>query len=123
MIDKLQQISQAIRILLIPSIAAGLFCLYAVIYIVFSSTTHSGDHYLIPSFIGLLWAVSTYAFIVTFRTVPERANNSMSFFGNIKRKLSRGWYWIIGIVFIATTLSSLFLTYRMISIWIRDYAT
>ena len=122
MIDNLQRISQAIQFLRLPVIAAGLFCLATTAVIILSSNSTDGDRYLIPSFVGVLWALSTYTFIVTFRSIPEKSCKNLSMFGKIKRHLHRGWYWVISIVFLATTVAAIYLTNSMISIWLREFA-
>ena len=122
MIDKLQKIAQAIQFLRLPVIAVGFFCLATTILIVINAISNDGDKFLIPSFVGVLWAMSTYTFIVTFRSVPEKADNSLSWYGKLKRHLHRGWYWLISTVFLASTVAAIFFTKSMISIWLRDYA-
>jgi hypothetical protein len=44
----------------------------------------------------------------------------MSFFSRLKRRFSRGWYWLIGLTFLATTLSAAWVSYKMLSVWFRD---
>ena len=122
MIDNLQKIAQAIRILRLPSIAVGLIAIVSAIVIIFSSNTHEGDHFLIPSIVILLWAMSTYVFIVTFRSIPEKPDKSFNIIAKLKRNASRGWYWFISIVFIGTTLAAIWLSYRMGYIWLRGYS-
>jgi len=122
MLDKLQRIAQSIQFFLVPSIGIGVGCLLAATTIIFTSTTHEGDHYLIPALVGLVWALSVYAFIVTFRNIPARKSEGIGFFQKLKRSIVRGWYWVVGVVFIATTFSAIFITYRLISIWIKDFA-
>ena len=122
MIDKLQRISHAIHYLRLPAIAVGFVCLVTTIVIILSSKSYVGDRYLVPSFVGLVWAISTYTFIVTFHSVPKKADNSLSFFGKLKRHLHRGWYWVISMVFLGTTLTIIYFTNSMISIWLKDYA-
>lgn len=122
MIDRFQRIAQTIQWLRLPSVTLGLGCLAAIVVIIFTSASHEEDRFLIPAFIGLLWAISTYSFVTTFRAVPEQAGKGMGFFRRLKRRLHRAWYWSIGLLFIATTLSIMFLSYRMVAIWFRDYA-
>ncbi len=122
MIDKLQRISQAIQHLRLPAIAVGMFCLATTVVIILNTNSTDGDRFLIPSFVGLLWAMSTYTFIVTFRSVPEKADNSLSMFVKLKRNLHRGWYWVISMVFLSSTVAAIYFTKSMISIWLRDYA-
>ena len=122
MIDKLQKIALAIQFLRLPVIAVGFFCLATTILIIINAISNDGDKFLIPSFVGVLWAMSTYTFIVIFRSVPEKADNSLSGFGKLKRHLHRGWYWLISTVFLGSTVAAIFFTKSMISIWLRDYA-
>ncbi len=121
MIDKLQGIVQVIQILRLPSIAVGLISLASMVAIIFISKFHESDRFLIPSIVVLLWAISTYAFIVTFRSVPKKVNKSMKFFSKLKRNINRGWYWFIGVVFLGTTVAVMFVTFRMVSIWLGSY--
>ena len=122
MIDKLQRISRSIQFLRLPAIAVGLICLATAILVILSSNSSDGDRFLIPSVVGVLWAMSTYTFIVTFRSVPERADNSLSIFGKFGRYVQRGWYWAISVIFIGTTVTAIYFTNSMLSIWLRDYA-
>ena len=121
MIDKLQVIAHTIQILRLPSIAVGFISLVSMIAIIFISESHESDRFLIPSIVVLLWAISTYTFIVTFRSVPKKANKSLKFFSKLKRNINRGWHWFIGGVFFGTTVAVIFLTFRMISIWLGSY--
>ena len=121
MINKLQRIAQAIQMLRLPSISVGLISLASMVVIIFISESHGGDRFIIPSFVGLLWALSTYSFIVTFRAVPEKAIETLGFFSKLKHNIYRGWYWFISVVFLGSTVAVILLTYRMVSIWLRDY--
>jgi len=122
MIDKLQRFAQAIQMFRRPSMAVGLLSLASIVVIIFVSESHEEDRFLIPSFVGLIWAVSTYAFIVTFRSVPEKASETLRFFSRLKRNINRGWYWLISAVFLAATMAVILVTYRIVSIWLRDYS-
>lgn len=121
MIDKLQRIAQAIQILRLPSIAVGLLCLASIVLLVFASAPHDGDRLLIPSSVGVLWAMGTYFFIETFRSVPEKADTTLKFFSKLKRKLNRARYWLISVAFLGTTLAAIYVTSRMVSIWLKDF--
>ena len=48
-------------------------------------------------------------------------SKSLKFFSKLKRNINRGWYWFIGVAFLGTTVAVMFVTYRMVSIWLRDY--
>ena len=122
MIDKLQRISQKIQILRLPAIVVGFVCLAMTVLIILSSDSNDGDRFLIPSIVGVFWAMSTYTFIVTFRSVPEKANDSLTLVGKLGRFVQRGWYWLISLIFVGTTVAAIVFTNSAISIWLRDYA-
>ncbi len=65
--------------------------------------------------------MSAHAFIVTFRSVPDKANDTMMFFTKLKHNFLRTWYWLISVAFLATTVAAIMVTNSMISIWLRDY--
>jgi len=121
MLDKLQRIAQALRALLLPSVVVGLISLTSMVAIILTSRSRAGDTYLIPSAVGTLWAVTIYAFLTTFRSVPDRARSSWGLLGRLKRHIARGLYRIMGVLFLATMTVAVFVTYRMISVWLRDY--
>jgi hypothetical protein len=121
MIDKLQQFSQSIQFLRLPAIVVGLSCLATMATIFLGSVSHDGDRFLVPAFVGVLWAMSTYSFIVTFQFVPEKAGKTLGFFSKLKRNLYRGWYWLISVVFLGTTIVAIYLTNSLVSMWLRDY--
>ena len=121
MIDKLQRIAQSIQVMLVPSIVVGFICLISVVMIILNAGSDEGDRYLMPGFTGLIWALTTYSFIVTFRNVPEKADSSQNFAGRMRRRASRSWYWLIALVFLGTTGAVLIFTVRLMSIWLKDY--
>ncbi len=121
MIDKFKIIAQTIKILKVPSIAVGLIGLASTFVIIFRPSSHEDDLFLIPSIVIVLWAMSTYTFITTFCSIPEKPTKSFKIIAKLKRNIYRGWYWLIGVVFLGTTLATIVLSYRMVSIWIKDY--
>lgn len=118
MIDKFQQMAQALQFLRLPAVVLGGASLVFVGSIIFVVDSPTGERFLIPGIVSLLWALSVYAFIETFRVIPARADKSLGFFGRLKRKLSRGWYWLIGIIFVATSAAVLFVSYRLLFVWL-----
>jgi len=121
MIDKLKNIAQAMKIFRVPSIAVGLIGLVSAVVIIFSSGSHEDDLFLIPSIVIVLWAMSTYIFITTFCSIPEKPNKSLKIVTKLKQNIYRGCYWLIGVVFLGTTLATIALSFRLVSIWLRDY--
>jgi len=121
MIDRFRNIAHSVSWLRTPSILIGVTCLIGFVYIVLTSTSHEGDTLLIPSIVGFIWATTTAALLSTFANVPPIPDPKYSFFRRVWIRVIRGWYWAIGLLFIATSFAALILTYRMISIWVSDY--
>ena len=119
MLEALTKIDRAIQFLRLPSIVIGIVSLVSALAMIFNPELD--DLYLIPTVIALLWAISCYFFIVTFCSIPKRPDDSLPLFARLKQKAGRGWYWLIGVLFIITTLSAIAVTYRMISVWLKDY--
>ena len=109
------------RILLLPSMLVGSICLVSMAIIVMGARSEEFERFLTPSLVGFVWAATTYSFIATFCTIPEKADNSQRLIGKLKRRISRGWYWFIAVVFLGTTVAALILTGRLMSIWLKDY--
>jgi hypothetical protein len=123
MIDKFQRIAQAIQILKLPSIIVGFICLASFVIIVLNVSSDEGNRFVMPTFVGLVWAATTFSFIATFRTVPERAEKSQGIVRRFKQGSSRAWYWFIGVVFIGTSLAALIMTGRLVSVWLKEYVS
>jgi hypothetical protein len=121
MIDSFQKLAGRIRPLRFVAMGAGVVLgLVATAVIVFSDSGEN-DRYLIPSAVGVLWSLSTYVFIRTFESVPEKAEKTKGFWRRLGRRLHRGWYWLLAFVFIGSTVAAVLLTMRLVSIWFKDY--
>lgn len=121
MIDRLMTIAHSAKRLAAPSLAIALLCFVNAIFIAFTSTSVEGDKYLFPSILGFIWTLSFYAFVETFRGVPKRSEANLGFFARTKRKLIRFWYWIIGLILLASSATVVMFTARVLTIWVRDY--
>ena len=121
MIDKLKKIADAVQFLRLPSVALGLICVIAITTIIFGSKSQEGNYFAIPSFVGMVWSLNTYSFLVYFRTVPVKSDQSWNFIRRMKRRILRAGYLIMGVLFIVTTIGAIFVSSRMIRIWFRDY--
>jgi hypothetical protein len=122
MIDFFNKIAASLQFLRIPVIVVGLISLVTMTAIIIGSNSHADDYFLIPSAVGVLWSITSYSFLINFISVPRRADPDWRFFRRLKRHMRRAGYWLLGVVFIATTAGALFASYRMVNIWLRDYA-
>ena len=122
MIDSFRRVARRIQILRLPSIVVGLVCLTSIVVILVASGSRAEDRMLMPSFVGLLWATSLYSFIESFCWAPERLVEKQGFIRDLKYRIRRGWYWIRGFIFLASTAIALVITSRMVSIWLAEYS-
>ena len=121
LLDKFHRFAHAIQILRIPSLVFALICFVSIAAIAFTSDSSEKDQFLLPSVVGLLWAISAYAFITTFRFVPEKSNKPWRIIARLKRNIHRTWYWLISIGFLGITAVTVFLTSRMAAIWLKEF--
>ena len=121
MIETLSKISKKLYWTQPIIMLIGVGSLSFFIYTVFSSGTTENDAYLIPSVLGFIWSLLYLLLVSAFPYVPEKPDQSIKFFKRIKIKFKRGIYYLIGIVFVVTTLSAIVLSFRLINIWLTDY--
>ncbi len=119
MIDKFQRVAQAIQILRIPAILLGALFLGLIAASLLGIGSNQLGQYLEPCFIGLIWALATYAFVATFEEIPAPADRTDGLATKIRRKLSRARYWLIALAFVGTTVLALMITSRLLSDWLQ----
>jgi uncharacterized membrane protein len=123
LIDTLQKFATRMQPIRLPLLLLSGFFLVVLLYLIVTSTTHSGDLFLVPAIIGLLWSLSGYAFILNFRSVPRWSEGARGFFKRLKLRLLRFWYWLLAALFLGTTLALLLISLRLIRVWMQDYGS
>lgn len=122
MLDLLRKIAVWMSPLRPVALVGGLVCLAALSGIVFVYPASStGNKYVMLAIIGLVWCLSAYGYIGTFQSVPGRVEPSSGLLARVKRRLARGWFWFLAILFGLSTLAALFLTFRFGSLWLAKY--
>lgn len=121
MIDQLQRAARALQFLRVPAIVLGLVALATLLVLMLASPSREGDRLLIPSIVCLLWSLSTYAFITMFREVPEKSGKRSRFFARVRRAIVRAGYWLLAVVFVTTTLAVTWLSFRILTVWLKEY--
>ena len=105
-----------------PLAFAGLF-LFAVMF-VWNTTLAadgSGERWVIPSIVGVLWALSVYSFIGSFQHVPVKADSRASLPAKLKAVLRRAPYWVLACLALISSAAVLILSYRLFSVWLHDF--
>ena len=71
--------------------------------------------------LGFVWALNCLGLLYTFPEIPRKSKKEDRFFLKLKLKLKRLWYWILGLLFIFTSIALLIISIRLMGIWFRDY--
>jgi hypothetical protein len=119
MIDVLERVARRFRPLRHVAVVLGVGCLAALAYILFlAPPTSDSNRYLVPALVGFIWCLSAWGFIDTFQSVPGRAGRKQGLFTRLKRSAARAWFWFLALVFGASTLAALFLTFKLGVFWL-----
>ena len=96
------------------------FVLIVILINIFAyPSSYEEDIYLIPNIIVFLWLLSTYMFVGSFATVPIKSDQPTKFFEKIRFSLHRAWYHFLGFAFLGVTGLILFISSRLLIIWLR----
>jgi len=80
----------------------------------------SGERLVIPSIVCALWGFCGYFFIATFKNVPGIPSTRPGFFARIRYRLNRGWYWLVCVLFVVTSVAALITSVRVLLIFFRE---
>ena len=118
MIDYLSAVSVKLRWLKPLSfvLAIGAFSLFG--YVVLSEPSASKDVYLIPSVVALLWALVAMSMLSLFPYVPAKPSKDIGFFKKIKVRITRFFYQIASLIFIALSSATIWFSVRLLHIWL-----
>ena len=84
---------------------------------IFEISVFAGDVYLIPSFVGFLWLLALYSFIVCFRSLPPRKGPGAGWSMRLRLLLARGAYWLIAVLLLCVSVSLVLVSVRFLRIW------
>lgn len=121
MIDLLQKLAVKLEPLRFFALGVGALCLLVAVGIVLTPFSDEKERYVVPAVTGLLWSLSAYVFVTTFRFVPQTLTAASGFWRRLTRRIQRSWYWLLAIVFFTTTGLVAFLTLRLLGGWFGEY--
>ncbi|MES9937898.1 MAG: hypothetical protein ABW153_15740 [Sedimenticola sp.] len=121
MLEKLNRVAR--RLTPFQNVALGLAVasVIAIIVILLALEPAGSDYYLYPLIVLFLWFLSIYALIDCFKEIPGHPREQKGFMRKAKAGIARSWNWLMGILFIASTLGVIALSWKLISLWIKDY--
>ena len=121
MVDYFHIIAKRFHKLKSIAIILAIMFLIFIIGIIFSSSGHQGDFFLIPSIVIFSWCLLAYMFLIVFQYIPNRANEGDKFLVRAKVKTHRSLYWLFGVGFIVILIFTLAKSISMIAVWGRDF--
>ncbi|WP_136797143.1 hypothetical protein [Desulfosediminicola ganghwensis] len=120
MLDTFRKIARTIRLLQYPALLLGIGGILLLCIIIVFEGLISGENLIIPSIVCALWGFCGYFFIATFKNVPGPLITKPGFFAGIRYKLNRSWYWLVCILFVATSIAALITSVRVLLIFFRN---
>ena len=121
MLDRLNRI--ATRLLPMRMLFLGL-AIFGFLMLIASLFVEQGGEqglYAMPALTLFLWGLSLFVFILNFAVIPERRAGESSRIRRGWQLLQRAWYWLVALFFLATSLLLLYVSARLVMLWIRDF--
>lgn len=121
MIDRLSLFSQ--KIIRLKPIFYGLAFISLLVlgYVIFFVSGARHDVYIIPCLMALLWSSFSVFLLSTFPYVPSKPGKEIGFFKRLKLRFIRGFYHIFSLLFVVMSGTIIWLTIRLLNIWLADY--
>lgn len=118
MIDRLQRLSRRLRFAKPVFAVLGLAAFLTLIAEIFVGIRpDQPDAFLIPSALLFLWALLGYVGLNTFPAVPANTDEKLGPVARMKLTAARVLYYGLAIIFLALTVATLYMTFKLIGIW------
>jgi hypothetical protein len=121
MIERLHRLARRLRKTQLPALVGAVVCLLYGFYVLLMPASHENDYLLTPAIVGMLWCLSLYALITNFVHIPVKAPEARGWWQRFKGSLARGYYWLLGLIFIALSVGVLVVSWRLMAVWLREY--
>ena len=120
-IELLHRLARRLRKAQLPALIGAVACLLYGVYVLLMPASHENDYLLMPAIVGMLWCLSLYALITNFAHVPVWSRQEAGLWLRFKHRLVRGYYWLLGVLFIALSVGVLVVSWRLVAVWLREY--
>ena len=121
MLDSLNRFARRLLPMRMLFLGLALFAFLVVIVSLFAEEGGQQGLYAMPALTLFLWALSVFVFILNFAVIPQRNEGESGMIRRGMQRLQRAWYWLVGLFFLSTTLLLLYVTTRLVTIWLRDF--
>ncbi|MFU8814605.1 MAG: hypothetical protein ACNA7W_04610 [Pseudomonadales bacterium] len=118
MLETLQKVSRPLRRLLPLAVVLGLAGVVVFLWSAATGGSGESDSYLIPGLLAMLWGALLFVLITGFRNVPPPAGPEHAFGMRLRIRFARAGYQIMAWFIIAAGLASLFVTFRLLTLWL-----
>ena len=121
MLETLNRIARWLLPLRMLFLGLAIFGFMLLIVSLFAEEGGQQGLFAIPAMTLFLWALSVFVFILNFAVIPQRNEGESGMIRRGMQRLQRAWYWLVGLFFLVTTLVLLYVTTRILTIWLRDF--
>ena len=121
MLDRLHRIAAWLLPARTLFLGVATFGFLFIVISLFMETGGEEGMFVIPSLVLFLWALSVYVFILNFAEIPGKAGPDDRLMRRAWQRGKRAWYWLVALMFLVTTAMALFISFRLISVWMRDF--
>lgn len=121
MLETLNRIARWLLPLRMLFLGLAIFGFMLLIVSLFAEEGGQQGLFAIPAMTLFLWALSVFVFILNFAVIPQRNEGESGMIRRGMQRLQRAWYWLVGLFFLVTTLVLLYVTTRIVTIWLRDF--
>lgn len=90
-------------------------------YVVLIGNGADKDVYIIPSIVGVLWSLVCLLLLSVFPYVPPKPGKHQRLFKRLKIRLVRGCYHVGLLFFCLLSASIVWLTIRLMNVWVADF--
>jgi NADH:ubiquinone oxidoreductase subunit 6 (subunit J) len=95
----------------------GVASFFSLVYVATFGTIELQNQVAVPCLLTILWSLLFFVFIRVFSYSSTEQTQKTSMFARFKRKIKRIFYTLFSWFFLLLTLSILYLTYKMLSVW------
>lgn len=117
MIDGLRQYAERLAFVRPGFVVLGLAGVGAAGWEILGPGFAGEEDLLLPAVVAIMWSIVGFAAIGLFRDVPPPLEGDADFMTRLGRRLSRGFFYAVALVFIGLTLTGLYMTYKLVSIF------
>lgn len=120
MLEFLQSLAQPIAWLARPALVLAALA-GAVFVLSVLNIAGVSDAATIPAVAICIWGLAIHSFCATFVQVPKPADTDERSLLRVKKTFIRAAYWLIGALTIAVNVTMLYMTFRLVLIWLSTY--